>query len=105
MEVYGRAGTLVATGRDSPQLNEVVLAGAKGQDKLAPMPVPERFSLAPAGTPKGEAVNVGQMYAQFARRIRNGGGDLPDFATAVDLHRLVDAIQAASDTGSTVTIG
>src|ERR1700724_3164381 len=45
MEVYGRDGTLVATGEDSPQLSEVFLHGAKGDNTLAPMPVPERFTI------------------------------------------------------------
>src|SRR6201984_2442975 len=44
MEIYGREGTLVATGEDSPQLNEVVLDGAKGCDTLVAMPVPERLA-------------------------------------------------------------
>jgi hypothetical protein len=56
----------------------------------------------------GEAVNVGQMYTLFARAIRNGSirggeGHQPTFATAVDLHRLVDAIKQASDNGREVT--
>src|SRR5690348_554300 len=71
MEIYCRDGTLVATGADSPQLSEVFLHGAKGADKLAPLPVPERFTIAAPGTPSGEALNVGQMYALFAEAIRN----------------------------------
>jgi predicted dehydrogenase len=102
MEIYGREGTLVATGEDSPQLNEVVLDGAKGCDTLVAMPVPERLAFVAPGTPSGEAFNVGQMYTLFARAIRDGtirGGEnrQPSFATAVDLHRLVDAIKEASD--------
>src|SRR5689334_11521429 len=58
MEIYGRDGTLVATGKDSPQLSEVFLRAAKGDNTLAPMPVPERFTLASPGTPSGEAINV-----------------------------------------------
>ncbi len=103
MEIYGREGTLVVSGEDSPQLGEVVLNGAKGDNKLVPIPVPERFTLASSATPFGEAVNVGQMYNSFARAIRDGNGGQPDFATAVQLHRLVDAIQQASDTGREVT--
>jgi predicted dehydrogenase len=103
MEIYGREGTLVASGEDSPQLGEVVLHGAKRDNKLAAIPVPERFTLASPGTPSGEAANVGQMYALFARAIRVGKGQLPDFATAVELHRLVDAIKQASDAGCEVT--
>jgi predicted dehydrogenase len=100
MELYGRNGTLVATGEDSPQLSEVSLHGAKGNDTLAPMPVPERFILAAPGTPSGEAINVGQMYTLFARAIRDGETHQPTFETAIDLHRLVDAIKSASDNGS-----
>jgi predicted dehydrogenase len=103
MEVYGREGTLVASGEDSPQLGEVVLHGAKRDNKLAPIPIPARFTIASPGTPSGEAGNVGQMYALFARAIREGNGQQPDFATAVELHRLVDAIKQASDAGCEVT--
>jgi hypothetical protein len=43
------------------------------------------------------------MYALFAQAIRNRatGGDPqpPSFETAVELHRLVDAVKEASDTG------
>jgi predicted dehydrogenase len=113
MEIYGRDGTLTATGADSPQLGEVVLHGAKRGNTLAMIPVPQRFTVAAPGTPVGEAANVGQMYRVFARAIRNGGirgGAVsdevraPDFDTAVDLHRLVDAIKEASDTGREVAL-
>ena len=106
MEIYGRDGTLVAAGEDSPQLSEVVLHGAKGGDNtLAPMPVPERFTFAAPGTPSGEAINVGQMYTRFAQAIRDGESHQPTFEIAVDLHRLVDAIKQASDNGREVTFG
>jgi len=103
MEIYGRDGTLVATGEDSPQLSEVFLHGAKGGNTLVPMPVPERFTFAAPGTPSGEAVNVGQLYTLFAQAIRDGENRQPNFATAVELHRLVDAIKQASDNGREVT--
>lgn len=105
MEIYGRNGTLVATGEDSPQLSEVFLHGAKGDNTLVPMPVPERFKFAAPGTPSGEAINVGQMYTRFARAIRDRETGLPTFDTAVDLHRLVDAIKQASDDRREATFG
>ena len=105
MEIYGREGTLVATGEDSPQLGRVFLHGAKRDDKLAPIPVPERFTLAAPGTPSGEVTNVGQMYALFAQAIRDGRSHQPTFETAVDLHRLIDAIRQASDDGCEATPG
>ena len=103
MEIYGREGTLVATGEDSPQLGKVVLHGAKRDNTLAPMPVPERFTL-PGRPPPGEASNVGQMYALFAQAVRDGKSRQPTFETAVDLHRLIDAIRQASEKGCEVTI-
>ena len=105
MEIYGRDGTLVATGEDSPQLSEVFLHGAKGGNTLAPLPVPERFTIAAPGTPSGEATNVGQMYSRFAQAIRSGESHQPNFETAVDLHRLVDAIRQASDDGREAVFG
>jgi predicted dehydrogenase len=105
MEIYGREGTLVATGEDSPQLGEVFLQGAQGDNTLAPMPVPERFTIATPGTPAGEAINVGQMYAAFAQAIRGGDSSQPTFETAVDLHRLIDAIAQSSETGRTAKFG
>jgi predicted dehydrogenase len=98
MEIYGSGGTLVATGEDSPQLSEVFLHGAKGNNTLAPIPVPQRFTFA-SGALRGEAANVGQMYTLFARAIRDGQSQHPTFETAVELHRLVDAIKQASDNG------
>jgi predicted dehydrogenase len=103
MEIYGRDGTLVAMGEDSPQLSQVFLHGAKGANTLAPIPVPGRLTLAAPATPSGEAVNVGQMYTLFAQGIRDGRSRQPTFATAVELHRLVDAIKEASDNGREVT--
>ena len=108
MEIYGSEGTLVASGEDSPQLSQVFLHGAKGGNRLSPIAVPERFALAAPATPSGEAVNVGQMYTLFAeaihgRAIPGGESQQPTFETAVDLHRLVDAIKQASDNGREVT--
>src|SRR4051794_307857 len=104
MEIYGSDGTLVASGEDSPQLSKVFLHGAQRGNELQAIPVPDRFTVAARGTPDGEPLNVGQMYALFARAIQGGEALLPDFATAVDLHRLVDAIKQASDSGRAVTI-
>jgi predicted dehydrogenase len=104
MEIYGRDGTLVATGQDSPQLGAVSLLGAKGGNTLAPISVPERFTYAASATPPGKPFNVAQMYTLFAEAIRTGHSRQPTFETAVDLHCLVDAIKEASDTGREVAV-
>jgi predicted dehydrogenase len=102
MEIYGREGTLTVTGEDSPQLGQVFLHGAKRDNRLAPIAVPERLAIATAGTPPGEATNVCQMYTLFAQAIRGGTSQQPTFTTAVDLHCLIDMIRQAADSGREV---
>ena len=105
MEIYGREGTLVATSDNTPQLEVVRLRGARvGDSGLQDLPVPAEYVKAPAGTPEKEPWNVAEMYVRFAGAIRNGTGCEPDFNTAVDLHRLVDAIVESSDQGRAVEL-
>ncbi len=100
MEIYGREGTLVATGSVSSQRGETLrLQGARGSHALSDLEVPERFVYVPADFPRGDPFNVGQMYALFAEAIRTGQSRVPTFDTAVGLHRFIDTIQQASDTG------
>jgi predicted dehydrogenase len=98
MEIYGREGTLVASGRNSPQLVTVRLQGAKaGESDLHDIDIPAEYSYVPAKMPAGEPYNVGQMYALFGRAIRSGESCQPDFDTAVSLHRFIDTVRASSD--------
>jgi len=100
MEIYGREGTLVATGTVSSQRGETLrLQGARGDHALSDLEVPERFVYVPADFPRGDPFNVGQMYALFAEALRTGQNRTPTFDTAVDLHRFIDTIKQASETG------
>ena len=100
MEIYGREGTLVATGSVSSQRGEMLRAqGALGSHELRDLTIPERFVYVPADFPRGDPFNVGQMYALFAEAIRTGHSRLPTFDIAVDLHRFLDKIKQASDSG------
>ncbi len=105
MEVYGREGTLVATGEDSPQLCEVRLFGARGGNTLSELEIPASVIYVPPQMPQVEPYNVGQMYSAFAHAIRSGENRQPTFDTAVDLHRFIDALRQSSDTGSEVVLG
>ena len=67
---------------------------------MSDLAIPDRFVWLPPEFPRGDPFNVGQMYALFAEAIRTGAQSrLPTFDTAVDLHRFVDTIKQASDTG------
>ena len=100
MEIYGREGTLVTAGSVSSQRGEMLrVQGAQKSQELADLTIPERFEYVPADFPRGDPFNVGQMYALFAEAIRTGETRLPTFDTAVELHRFIDTIKKASDTG------
>ena len=106
MEVYGREGSLVTTGSVSSQRGEMLrVQGAVGSHELQNLEIPERFVYVPSGFPQGDPFNIGQMYALFAEAIRSGQNRAPDFDVAVDLHRFVDRLKEASDTGRELTVG
>jgi predicted dehydrogenase len=44
------------------------------------------------------------MYQNLAKAIATGQRVEPDFATAVTRHKLIDAVQAASDQGKRVPV-
>ena len=99
-DIYGREGTLVVTGDVSSQRGEMLrLQGAQGSHDLKDLAIPERFFWVPKDFPRGDPFNVGQMYRLFAEAVRTGQNRLPTFETAVDLHRFIDTIKQASDTG------
>jgi predicted dehydrogenase len=108
MVIYGKEGTLLATGNVSTQRGEMLrVQGAKRSHELKDLEIPERYAYVPKGFPKGDPFNVGQMYALFAEAIRTGKSakGLPTFDTAVDLHRFLDTIRQSSDTGKEVSVG
>jgi predicted dehydrogenase len=100
MEIYGREGTLVASGEDTPQFCHTMrLQGARGSNTLEELPIPDRFRYVPPDFPRGDAYNVGQLYHLFAEAIRGRDTHAPTFDHAAALHRLIDTIKQASDSG------
>jgi predicted dehydrogenase len=100
LEIYGREGTLVATGEMAAQRGPMLrIRGTQRGQELADLPIPDRFAYVPPDFPPGDPFNVGQMYALFAEAIRTGRSRAPTFETAVELHRFLDALKQASDSG------
>ncbi len=103
LEIYGREGTLVASTDLTAQIDPVHIEGARGSDRdLQELPIPERLSYVPEGVPQGEPFNVARMYQAFAQAIGEDRRVEPDFDTAIARHKLVEAVQAASDQGRRV---
>lgn len=105
LEIYGREGSLLVTGSISSQRGEMLrIQGAQRGHELRDLAIPDRFVWVPPEFPRGDPFNVGQMYTLFAEAVRTGKNRLPTFETAVDLHRFIDTIQRASDTGTALDV-
>ncbi|HWD25033.1 MAG TPA: Gfo/Idh/MocA family oxidoreductase [Acidimicrobiales bacterium] len=104
LEIYGREGTLSIVTPGSAGRAVLQLRGARRTNTLEDLEVPERYVFVSEQTPPGVPYCIGQLYSQFAESIRSGKGDHPDFATAVSLHHLLDAIRASSESGSKVAV-
>jgi predicted dehydrogenase len=109
LEVNGREGDLLVTSRTPPggdpvgiQRAELVLSMARrGSKEFVEIPVP-RDDAVPEAVPSGAPYYTGRLLARLANAIRAGDNAVPDFATALENHRLLDAVQRASDSGERV---
>ena len=98
MEIYGKEGTLVLSSAGGQRLR--IFGGRKDNQELEEIEVPNRLTWVPERVQSaGPAFEVGQMWVNFARAIRTGVPAEPGFDHAVLRHKLLDAIQTASDTG------
>ena len=105
MEIYGREGTLIVTGNVSSQRGEMLrVQGAQRSHHLEDLSLPDEFFYVPDDFPRGDPFNIGQLYTLFAESIRTGESRQPTFDTAVGLHRFIDTIKQASDTGQELTV-
>ncbi len=92
MEVAGTEGMLTLSGGHPYGFQ----SGEISLETSVPHGPPE--SPAAAGL-AGATANVGELYACFARDIRTGGRETPDFAHAASMHRLIAAVSRAGETG------
>ena len=80
-----------------------VQAARRGEAGYSEVEIPSSyyFGLEDAGA----ARNVAGVYRLMAQDLRHGTHAAPDFEQAVALHRVVDAIERAAETGQRVTVG
>jgi len=97
-EITGSAGRLALLGGDPHGYQAGLLRLERnGQSD----PIPEQVVPGPTGPP----VNLSELYAQLARDIREDKRTVPDFAHAVRMTRLLDAISHAATTGTRQSSG
>jgi predicted dehydrogenase len=103
-EIYGSEGTLTVSA-GSANIGPNTLYGARGKDSLTKMDPPDKFTLVPEGTPSGPPRNVAQGYVRFADAMQSGDRFDPDFDTAVQRHKFIDAIERSAAEGRSVRLG
>jgi predicted dehydrogenase len=103
LEINGTDGDLLLTSAGAANIHRapLSLSGARGNETaLAPLAIPDRYALQPAGLPDGPARYLAHNYVALAKAFREGGPSAqPDFAYALRWHELIDAIESASETG------
>jgi predicted dehydrogenase len=104
--ILGDRGTLTITGTTLPHLADtgLTLQGTDSNGTLEELTVPASYYLAPPEVPDGPAKNVAALYLALADAIHADRQPDPDFATALSLHHLIDAIQASSDSGTLLSV-
>ena len=103
-EINGADGDLEITAPSGQsQVAELTLRGGRGASReMAVMPVPAEYRVTSLELP-GPAVNVAEAYARFAQGA-SAPDQVPDFADAVQLHRLLDAIERSAASGERILL-
>ena len=83
----------------TPPSSILRLWGSRGDEQLKELTMPADQRYAPADMPAGPGVHVAELYMQFARDRRDGTNEAPDFAVALQRHRMIDAVVRADLTG------
>jgi predicted dehydrogenase len=101
-EINGTDGDLVLTSAwGNLQVADLTLEAGHGQEPaVEKVAIPAEYSEAIPEGLAGPPRNVAALYTHLARDLREGTHTVPDFAYALARHRLIDAIERASATGS-----
>jgi predicted dehydrogenase len=103
-EINGTEGDLqVSGGSGHTQMVQLSLAGAQGGEKVfRKLEVPASYR---AGWPQEvEPGNVARVYGRMARDLRENSRSAPNFDDAVEVHRVIAAIERAAESGTRVTL-
>ncbi len=98
-EINGTEGDLRVSGFSGhTQMVQLSLKGAKeGEHAFRPLEVPASYR---SGWPENpEPGNVARVYAKMARDLRDGTRTAPSFDDGVAIHRIIDAIEKAAESG------
>ncbi|MGN7773668.1 Gfo/Idh/MocA family protein [Phyllobacterium sp. 22552] len=98
-EIQGTEGSLrVETASGYIHFGDVTITLRCGSEPVQRLQVPPAYA-APDLQLDAPAAGIARLYAQFAADLRDGTADAPDFAVALDRHRVLEAITKAAETG------
>lgn len=100
--IRGSEGELVLTSNhgQAQMADNLKVYGATGDEtELRELKVPEEYFESSFQIPEGHYHNVGQVYLQFAKDLRDGTHLTSDFTDAIKNHKLLDAIEKADASG------
>jgi predicted dehydrogenase len=103
-EINGTKGDIVITGLSGHlQYGQIEIKAAKNEDQeLKALQIPAHY-FEPGEVSPGFTADfsyaIKNAYRLVYRDIRKGTNNVPDFATAVKLHRFLDSIEKAAETG------
>ncbi|TDF97710.1 Gfo/Idh/MocA family protein [Paenibacillus piri] len=107
IEINGTEGDLLLQSEENYmfQMDSFVVKGAHADGKTIEwLPVPPQYNLLPAGIQAGPVFNVAGLYTQIYNDLLDSTYNAPDFRTAVDVHKLLDHVRLAAQTGTRLTL-
>ncbi|MER7963998.1 Gfo/Idh/MocA family protein [Streptomyces ardesiacus] len=98
-EIQGTEGSVrVESASGYLHFTDFTITLRRGSEPVQVLQVPPAYA-APDLQLDAPAAGVARLYAQFAADLRDGTADAPDFAAALDRHRVLEAITRAAETG------
>jgi len=104
-DINGTEGDIRLAGpAGNAQVVPLSLEGARGDERmLRPLELPPSYR---SGFPEDVVPgNVARVYARMAADLRHGTRTAPSFDDAVEVHRLIAAIESAAESGSRASPG
>ncbi len=104
-EIYGTEGSLQLTRIESEGRRRQALLGSKGDEPLEELIAPQEFTFVSEVPGYATIFPVAQSFRKLAAAIRTGEPTEPSAETGLRIHRVLAAIQQASDEKRWVSIG
>jgi predicted dehydrogenase len=103
-QINGSEGDLQLSGRSGhTQQVELDLRGGRGGDKeMKLLEIPA--ACCDGGPPDALVGNVARLYSRMAADLRDGTRTAPTFADAVEVHKIIDAIERSAASGQRVRV-